>query len=43
VLQVHRRISSAEALAWTEKTRAMFGGAYTDYAFGRLEDRNFIV
>ena len=28
ILQVHRRISSPEALAWTERTRAMFGGLY---------------
>lgn len=43
VMQVHRRISTDEALAWSEKTRAMFGGVYTDYALGNLEDRNFIV
>jgi len=43
VMQVHHRISTAEALAWTEKTRGMFGGVYTDYAFGTVEDRNFIV
>ncbi len=43
VMQVHRRISTDEALAWSEKTRAMFGGVYTDYAFGNLDDRNFIV
>jgi len=39
VLQVHRRISTPEALAWTEQTRGMFGGAYGDYAFGELGDR----
>ena len=33
----------AEALAWTEQTRGMYDGIYTDYAFGTLEDRNFIV
>jgi hypothetical protein len=43
ILQVHRRISTPEALAWTEKTRGMFGGAYYHYAFGRLEDRCFPV
>jgi hypothetical protein len=43
VMQVHRRISTDDALAWSEKTRAMFGGAYTAYAFGKLDDRNFIV
>ena len=34
VMQVHRRISTDDALAWTEKTRGMFDGAYPDYAFG---------
>jgi 3',5'-cyclic AMP phosphodiesterase CpdA len=43
ILQVHHRISTDEALVWTEKTRGMFGGVYTDYAFGTLEDRNFVV
>ena len=41
VLQVHRRISTPEALAWTEKTRHMFGGLYGQYAFGALADRCF--
>jgi predicted phosphodiesterase len=39
ILQIHRRIDSDDALAWTEKTRGMFGGLYPDYAFGTLEDR----
>jgi predicted phosphodiesterase len=43
VLQVHRRIATPDALAWTEKTRAMFGGVYPDYAFGRLDDRCFPI
>jgi predicted phosphodiesterase len=43
VLQVHRRISTPDALAWTEQTRGMFGGAYGDYAFGALEDRCFAM
>jgi 3',5'-cyclic AMP phosphodiesterase CpdA len=43
ILQVHRRIAAPEALAWTEKTRGMFGGLYPDYAFGRLEDRCFVL
>ena len=37
VLQVHRRISTPEALDWTEKTRHMFAGTYAEYAFGALE------
>jgi predicted phosphodiesterase len=43
ILQVHRRISTPAALAWTEQTRGMFGGQYFDYAFGRLEDRCFTI
>lgn len=43
VLQVHRRISTPDALTWTEQTRGMFGGLYGDYAFGRLEDRCFAM
>jgi Icc protein len=41
ILQIHRRISSREALEWTDRTRAMFGGLYPSYAFGTLEDRCF--
>jgi hypothetical protein len=43
VLQVHRRISTPEALDWTERTRVMFGGLYPDYAFGSLADRCFAI
>ncbi len=43
VLQVFHRISTPEALLWTEKTRSMFGGMYTGYAFGDLGDRCFAV
>jgi hypothetical protein len=43
VLQVHRRISTPEALDWTEKTRGMFAGAYAEYAFGALGDRCFAM
>ncbi|MEY2448190.1 MAG: 3,5-cyclic-AMP phosphodiesterase [Acidimicrobiaceae bacterium] len=43
ILQVHRRISTPDALAWTEKTRGMFGGLYPDYAFGALSDRCFFI
>jgi len=41
ILQVHRRISGAAALAWSEKTREMFGGLYEAYALGGLDDRCF--
>jgi len=43
ILQIHRRISTYEALVWTEKTRGMFAGTYYDYAFGQLGDRCFVV
>jgi predicted phosphodiesterase len=41
ILQVFRRISAPEALAWSEKTRDMYGGLYDLYAFGALADRCF--
>jgi 3',5'-cyclic-AMP phosphodiesterase len=43
ILQIHRRISTPEALAWTERTRGMFAGTYSDYAFGALSDRCFAI
>ena len=43
ILQVHRRISSPEALDWTDRTRAMFGGLYPAYAFGALTDRCYAI
>ena len=43
VMQVLHRISSPEALTWTDRTRSMFGGLYPSYSFGSLEDRCFYV
>jgi 3',5'-cyclic-AMP phosphodiesterase len=43
ILQIHRRISSPDALRWTEQTRNMFDGAYAGYALGRIEDRCFEI
>lgn len=43
VVQVAHRISSPEALAWTEQTRHMYHGLYHDYAFGSLADRCFTI
>jgi 3',5'-cyclic AMP phosphodiesterase CpdA len=40
-VQLTRRISTPDAMAWTEKTRGMFAGLYRDYALGRLADRCF--
>lgn len=38
-LQVVHRISAPDALVWTDKTRAMYGGVFEQYAFGELADR----
>ena len=43
IVQVAHRISSPDALAWTEKTRHMYHGLYRDYALGRIEDRCFAI
>ena len=43
VLQVHRRLSSPDALAWSEQCRRMFWGLYPGYAFGSLGDRCFPI
>jgi 3',5'-cyclic-AMP phosphodiesterase len=41
-VQLTRRIDAPAAMAWTEKTRAMFAGLYRDYALGELGDRCFV-
>ena len=41
VLQVHRRVSTPDALDWSERCRALYGGLYTLYALGDLDDRCF--
>ncbi|MCU1461613.1 MAG: hypothetical protein JWO37_1688 [Acidimicrobiales bacterium] len=41
ILQVFHRISTPDALAWTELTRHMFAGTYEAYAMGTLADRSF--
>lgn len=43
IVQLHHRISTPEALDWTERTRQMFFGLYADYAFGTLPDRCFTI
>ena len=43
ILQVVRRIGGAQALRWSERTRALYAGTYSDYAFGSLADRCFRV
>ncbi len=43
ILQVVHRIRRPDALAWTERTRGMFGGLYPGYAFGDLDERCFAI
>jgi hypothetical protein len=46
VMQVVHRISSPEALGWSERCRHLysdFGIDYESYALGRLEDRCFTL
>ena len=43
ILQIHRRISAPEALAWSEACRALVGGLYPAYALGQLSDRCFAI
>lgn len=44
IFQVHHRISSdPDALRWSERCRAMFGGKYPLYALGQESDRCFEI
>lgn len=43
IIALTHRVSSPEALRWTERTRAMFGGLYPLYSFGEIEDRCFTI
>ena len=46
ILQIVHRLSSPEALAWSEQCRVLysdFGIDYTSYALGRLEDRCLLI
>jgi 3',5'-cyclic AMP phosphodiesterase CpdA len=43
ILQVHRRLATPAALAWSERCRALFGGLYPSYAFGEVDDRCFAL
>lgn len=43
IVQIAHRISTPEALVWTEKTRHMYHGLYHDYALGQLADRCFAI
>lgn len=43
IMQVHHRVSSDEALTWTDKTRDLYEGMYGFYSFGKIEDRCFTI
>jgi predicted phosphodiesterase len=43
ILQVFRRISTPDALDWSERTREMYEGGYAAYSFGKLSDRCFMI
>ena len=43
IAQVFHRAQAPDAVAWAERTRAMFGGRYGPFVMGRLEDRSFVV
>lgn len=46
ILQIVHRLSSPEALAWSEQCRGLyadFGIDYTEYGLGRLDDRCFAI
>jgi hypothetical protein len=43
ILQVVRRLGHPDALAWSEKTRCMYGGFYGAYAYGALDERCRVI
>jgi Icc protein len=43
ILQIHWRIESPEALAWSERCRQLFAGLYPSYALGALDERCFPI
>jgi len=44
ILQVHRRISTPEALKWSNTTRSMYAGLFMAEAFGHsISDRCFMI
>jgi 3',5'-cyclic AMP phosphodiesterase CpdA len=43
IAQVFHRATAPPAVAWAERTRAMFAGYYGPFAMGSLEDRSFVV
>jgi len=43
IAQVFHRAQAPDAVAWAERTRAMFAGYYGPYAMGRIDDRCFVI
>ncbi|HEV2370405.1 MAG TPA: metallophosphoesterase [Acidimicrobiales bacterium] len=43
IAQIVHRVSRPDALRWSERTRALYGGQYPAYAFGALTDRSLLV
>jgi Icc protein len=43
ILQIHRRISSAAALDWSDRCRVLYPFDYVEYALGGLDDRCFPI
>lgn len=43
IVQAVHRISSPEALEWSDRTRAMYGGMFESYAKGSMSDRCFVI
>lgn len=45
VLQVHHRISTPDALAWSEQCRGLYGNLldYVDYALGTVDQHSFAI
>jgi 3',5'-cyclic-AMP phosphodiesterase len=43
IAQVFHRAQAPDAVAWAERTRAMFGGYYGPFAMGALSDRSFVI
>jgi len=43
VVQSFHRVSTPEALAWTNQTRQLFDGHYPAYSFGALHDRCLVL
>ena len=43
IVQLVHRIRRPDALAWTERTRGMFGGLYPMFSFGSIDDRCFVL